>query len=91
MLPAQWIARPWQDPLLLAKSQHKRPTPIFEGNPPEGIYQGRWWQQVPEGKSLTLACYILKVVPDLMAGGSRVVGEGLMLTLLWPEIVPRDR
>ena len=34
------IGRPWQDPLRLAKSQHKSPGPIFEGHPPEGIYQG---------------------------------------------------
>ena len=34
------IGRPWQDPLRLAKSQHKSPSPLFEGHPLRGHLSG---------------------------------------------------
>ena len=37
-------------PLRLAKSQHKSPGPIFEGHPPEGIYQGSGGGRCHRGK-----------------------------------------
>ena len=46
------IGRPWQDPLRLAKSQHKSPTPspIFEGHPQEGAFIGAGGGRCHRGK-----------------------------------------